>query len=217
MAGSYRAAACLAILALLSSLAGTVLAESVVDDSKCEDNGFQCPKDGEPSYKKYCCVETNGGLTLYSCCNPYFGLIIGISVGVPIVILIIVAVVVAYCVCHYYHSRKIRSLMATYHRRRQEENRRREVQLLAPPPYSVLGEDGEGGENELPTYSENDPFKIQTQSEAGVTEVNEEGPTLHLETVSASVEVEERERESVSTDHSNSDQAPLLDNGGQPQ
>ena len=147
------------------------------------------------------------------CCR----LIIGISVGVPIVILIIVAVVVAYCVCHYYHSRKIRSLMATYHRRRREENRRREVQLLAPPPYSVLGEDDEGGENELPTYSESDPYRIQTQSEAGVTEVNEEGPTPHLETVSASVEVEERERESVSTDHSSSDQALLLDDRGQPQ
>ena len=111
--------------------------------------------------------------------------------------------------------------MATYHRRRQEESRRREVQLLAPPPYSVLGEDGEGGENELPTYSEDDPFKLRTQSTSGVTNegsgVNEEGLTPHLENVSASVEVEaERERGSVSsTDHSSSDQVPLLDDGGQ--
>ena len=52
-----------------------VLAQTVVDDGKCTDKGFTCPKDGEPSYKKYCCVETNGGRSLYSCCNPYFGLV----------------------------------------------------------------------------------------------------------------------------------------------
>ena len=110
--------------------------------------------------------------------------------------------------------------MAIYHRRRQEESRRREVQLLAPPPYSAHGDDREGGDsNELPTYSENDPYNLQTQSETHVTEGggggNEEGVPPDLETVSASVEVEGRERESVSTDQSSFDRAPLLDDGGQ--
>ena len=158
-------------------------------------------------------------------CSLCSRLIVGLSVGIPIIILIIVAVVVVYCMCHNYHNRKMRTLMATYHRRREEANRRRQLQLLAPPPYSVLGEDGGDGEgNELPAYSENDPYSNQTEAvgtgdEAGGGEGNEEGTTPHSEAVSASVEVEtERERESLSTDHSSSDdRALLLDDGGQPQ
>ena len=48
--------------------------QNVVDKKNCEERNIHCPKDGEPSYKTYCCLESNGGLALYSCCNPYFGL-----------------------------------------------------------------------------------------------------------------------------------------------
>ena len=49
------------------------LSQSRVKDSKCEESGFTCPKDGQPSYKKYCCQDTSSGYLLYTCCNPYFG------------------------------------------------------------------------------------------------------------------------------------------------
>ena len=61
-------------LPLLLALAfSPALAQTVVDSKKCEENSIHCPEDGEPSYKKYCCVENEGEEVLYSCCNPYLG------------------------------------------------------------------------------------------------------------------------------------------------
>ena len=99
--------------------------------------------------------------------------------------------------------------MAVYYRLREEMARRREVELLAPPPYSVAGGDGEGGDTELPTYSETDPYKDDTplivndaDGEGGGGEDVERVTPARLETVS--VEVEE-ERGLVGTDQTTSD------------
>ena len=53
--------------------APSALAQNVVDIKNCEESGLHCPKDGEESYKKYCCLDSDGQVALYSCCNPYLG------------------------------------------------------------------------------------------------------------------------------------------------
>ena len=58
-----------AYMSLIPTYTRTALAQNVVDDSNCEENGIYCPMRGDPSYKKYCCL----GSGVYSCCNPYLG------------------------------------------------------------------------------------------------------------------------------------------------
>ena len=179
---------------------------------------------GKLNKHKHVCTYTNTHIHKHR-------LIIGVSVGIPIIILIIVAVVVAYCVCHYYHNRKMRTLVATYHRRRREEDRRRQTRYLAPPPYSTLGEDDDK-DTELPSYTERDPYNtslndssldtavVESASRGDGGSPNEQGLTPHSEAAPqetvASVELEESgETGSASTEQSTSDQAPLLDEGGE--
>lgn len=139
-------------------------------------------------------------------------LIIGISVGIPIIIVIIVTLIVTYCLCHRYHSRRMQSLMAMYHRRRREEDRQREVNLLAPPPYAVLEEDDKRGEStELPIYTEHDPYQSSNTEGDIVGGGEEENVEIGESEGGGEVSIEQ----SSNSDQSSSDRAPLVNNGEQ--
>lgn len=116
---------------------------SQIDESgrKCEEQGVECPRDADKSYKKYCCFETTGTV---DCCNPYFALELGVGIGVPLVILIIISMVVTYCCCACRQRRRERTI---YYGEYEDEE-----ELVAPSSFKVSRDD------ELPPYSEADPF-----------------------------------------------------------
>jgi hypothetical protein len=183
----------------------------VVDGKNCEKQGIYCPMHGEPSYKKYCCLGSSG----YSCCNPYLGIIIGMSIGIPLLILVIVAIAVTCCVWHYYHNRKMRTLMVNYYRQRREEEHQRETRLLAPPPYSVLLEEDEEHTNrDLPAYSETDPFQASTSSEDSPSPEGQNSGANDTAVVERPTEAVESEQSGEGgTEQSTCDRAPLLGEG----
>ncbi len=61
------------MVTICSLLLPTACSQTVIDNDVCEQYDTYCPEKSDPSYKTYCCVEHDGGTTIYSCCNPYFG------------------------------------------------------------------------------------------------------------------------------------------------
>ena len=45
-------------------------AQIIVDDEHCSSFHDSC---GRSFSEKYCCADGNGGVYLFSCCNPYIG------------------------------------------------------------------------------------------------------------------------------------------------
>ena len=52
----------------------TANSQIVVDNDRfCEKLSLGCGKPGGPSSGRYCCVEGDGSIPIYRCCNPYAG------------------------------------------------------------------------------------------------------------------------------------------------
>lgn len=148
---------------LLASYQLSVLVEcgSQVDESgqKCEEQNIRCPRRGQDkSYEKYCCYESSGTV---DCCNPYFALELGVGIGVPLVILIIVCMVITYCCCAYRQRRRERIV---YYGNLEDEE-------------ELVNTFKTNKNDELPPYSEADPYSEEPPEYTPVTDDNDDQST----------------------------------------
>ena len=115
--------------------------------------------------------------------HTHYSLYIGVGVGIPVVILIVVGVILCYCCCVRYQNRKMQALIVTYNARRRNRDENAETLLSGPPPYEPLDEETEDKDPELPTYTESDPYAINSPPVAEQSrpeerqEPEESGPT----------------------------------------